>query len=310
MSMIKKSADILTEEKTPAIKSILGLDNYDFKKVFNLESLFETIYIALDTETAIRYEQDTKKYKWDYNGIPSTLPGNVSSSKTIKNITCMKLHPFKYILYGVSFTAGTGISSILTILIDELESQSFISHEKRNYHFIVSLKTTNSTVNIPGIGIIDTTEFDFNPEPFNKGYFHFKTPIKEIRSFSLSIANPFTVVELPFLEKDCYMLYTNPMTVVFYIAHGIYTGNRIAFTNFTTLNPGVAPNAGIIAQVNIQAGHYVTRIDDFTITIPIDPTIIALGDRLSENKLIAYNRSFRNIFPIEFTCIKDRILEL
>lgn len=273
------------------LEKIFGLSLYKSRKLFNETSLYTYRYVSLDTSNSTGYDFVARKYKWNYNGTPVVQDGTASSTGPIKNIIGMRVFP----IVMKEFLGFRDLYNIYTLTIDELISQSFIGHEKQRYHFMFRVK------NYPVVGVSNWIEF--NPHDFNRGYFWFKTPIQNISTFTISMANPVQAVDIPAGIQTCDVTHNNPLELTFTYPHGIISGNTVFITGFTTDDP--VTDAAIIAAINSTAGHIATSVDTFNITIPIDGTLVTapkinifVNCRDSNNK---------TLFMFEFICEKEEI---
>lgn len=273
------------------IKSMFGLNMYRTRKLFNETALYTYRYIVLDTSRSSGYDFNTKKYKWNYNGTPLVEEGVASSTGPIKNIVGMRSFP----IVMKNFRTFRDLYNIYTLTIDELVAQSFIGHERQRYHFMYR------TRNVPVFGLSDSNEF--NPRDFNRGYFWFRTPIQSINSFTISMANPVQIVDIPAgIQSAIISTFNNPLQLVFSYPHGLLSGGIIIISNFTTNDP--VTDAVIIASVNSSAGHVITVIDDLTISIPVDGTLITAPREVVVNCLDTNNKT---LFAFEFICEKEEL---
>lgn len=273
------------------IKTMFGLNMYNTRKLFNESALHTYRYVVLDTSRSSGYDFNTKKYRWNYNGTPLVEEGVASSTGPIKNIVGMRAFP----IVMKNFSTFRDLYNIYTLTIDELVSQSFIGHERQRYHFMFRTK------NVPIAGLSDSNEF--NPHDFNRGYFWFRTPIQSISSFTISMANPVQIVDIPAgIQSAIISTYANPLELVFNYPHGLLDGGIVIVSNFTTND--TVTDAAIIAAVNSTAGHVVTVVDDFTISIPIDGTLVTAPREVVVNCLDSNNKT---LFTFEFICEKEEL---
>lgn len=273
------------------IKSMFGLNMYRTRKLFNESALHTYRYVVLDTSKSSGYDFNTKKYRWNYNGTPLVEEGVASSTGPIKNIVGMRSFP----IIMKNFNTFRDLYNIYTLTIDELVAQSFIGHERQRYHFMYRTK------NMPVAGLSDSNEF--NPHDFNRGYFWFRTPIQSISSFTISMANPVQIVDIPAgIQSAIINTFNNPLELVFYYPHGLLSGGIIIVSKFTTNDP--VTDAAIIAAVNSSAGHVITVIDDLTISIPIDGTLVTAPREVVVNCLDTNNKT---LFAFEFICEKEEL---
>jgi hypothetical protein len=270
-----------------AIKSIFGLtDIYKIQKLFNESSLYQKNYISLDTSNANADQINTKIYTWKYLGSPNVTSGSANTYVPLKNIVSMKLSPVKFNDYR-TFRDFYGIFSLL---IDEFSAQAYIGHENRRFHFLLEAQRKGNFL-------------EFNPHNFNSGVYTFQTPIKSVDSFTISLADPFRSIDLPSSKQDCYMIYTNPLTIVTFLPFNLATGNTVIIKNFTT-NNSIA-DAALINAINSPTGYTTIRLDPYKFTIPIDGTVVV--DPKAYPGAYCFNLSAKSVFTLEFTTLKDNV---
>jgi hypothetical protein len=285
-----KNKDLINTDKTfnYTVKQLFGLSHvYEIQKIFNESALYQRNYVMLDSSNVVPYDTNNKIYKWEYNGNSNLAQGVANSNYPLKNIVSMRLFPLKFHYYRTYHD----FYNVYTLLIDELSAQAYVGHEGRKYHFMMSVSYDNN----------GTGSLTFNPHNFNKGRFHFRSPIKFISSFTISMADPFTIIDIPSGKQDCYMIYTNPMIIVTFLPHGINTGNLVSVVNFTTADP--VTDAVAITAINNPTGFIATYIDGYNISVPFDATVITAP--LAFPLCLVFNHAVKTLFPLEIITLKE-----
>jgi hypothetical protein len=241
------------------ITSIFGSRSWnELKSIMSPESVKKTVHVLADTRYRL-FNNDNTVISWNFVNNANATQGTVNVIGDVQNIVGMKIHPFK-IPYLKSADNDYGR---VAVLVNEFSGQSYIGHENSRFHVMfqsvpagkwIDLQTTNSMEN----------------------EFKFKTPITRLDTLTISFGSP---LEAIIFDNDRINMevisYTNPGITILnnaIIAHNLETNDLVYFTNFTTLNPDIDINQ--LSAVNNPSGVIITRIDDNTISIPVDVSIL------------------------------------
>lgn len=274
-----------------SVSEFLGVQDFETAKdAFYTE--YDVISLALDLTNAAEFINDSIRYTWNYNGDQLIANATANSSATIKNIIGMRLYPIRYLI-------GNGLNDFYghyTLLIEELASQAYIARNGRRYHFMVESEYFRK-------GILISAIAELTPHYFNSGYFWFKNPIQEISSITLSLADPFDLVDFPFGRNDCSFVYTNPLTVsTAPYFHNIQPGGTVVIRYFSTNDP--VTDAAFITTISDLNGFTATVIDNFTFTIPLDGGLVTAPIANPSNCFVI-NKDDISIIQIEFFVLKS-----
>jgi len=166
--------------------SILGSSNpYTIAKLINPANLHKKAYVALDGMKGM-LSHDKKKITWSINDIRSDT---TQVKNKFRDIVAVKLLSS---IVTLSLPVATS-TTITTILIDELASQSFISKD-RNFHFLAYDKLTTAEINRIS-NIIHSMD---NPtlrklildHSCRDGIYTFDPPITVLNTITMSFARP------------------------------------------------------------------------------------------------------------------------
>lgn len=277
-----KNQNSINEKKTYSISQttinqssltdLLGIKTSEqMTRVLNPKSLYRKNYFILDS----RYRSvntSTNKLSWDFN--LNTQPNDSNSVNIIGNlrdIIALKIYSFRL---PYSKTLDNKYKRI-SILIDELSSQSFVAHEQRNFHFVLETDIDSSFINV-------------NTLQFNEGYFRFEKPITTLDKITLSIANP---LEPVYFDTDrCGYLVDNfsmtPLTkITTYLnnklfINGLLPGDLVYFSNYETgkIDPVLVEETqidnNIKNSINSINGFEISILDHYSFTINLDTALI------------------------------------
>lgn len=243
------------------VTSLLGSKSIaDLQRVINPSLVKTTVSIMLDTRYRILDNDGTTYFKWVFNNNEITSQGTVNAIGNIRDITAIRIFPIKM---PYNSNADNDYSRV-TILIQEISAQSFISHENRRFHFIFGTSVDDRWINL-------------EPESFNDGYFRFRTPITRLDTVTLSFGSP---LESIVFDTDRMLAsitsYSTVTTFTTTSPHNIETGDRVYVTNFTTANSNT--DAVMVTAINKTNGHIATVTGTNSFTIDVNSsTIQVLG---------------------------------
>lgn len=143
-----------------------------------------TAYLLLDSKYRFLENDGTEYYKWGSINNYISSQGTVNHTGKIKNIKSMELA--KFILPDIK-NSNIFKYDRLTILINEFESQSFIGHENRRFHFIAHPE------------VLKNNKIEIEPHYFHNGNFEFKNPITSLDTLTITFGNPLEKIKF---DKD------------------------------------------------------------------------------------------------------------
>ena len=185
------------------------------------------------------------KISWNLCASSVFNDGSYQTVKNIRDIVGVKLYS-PQIMFPQSLIQYSNYISRYTILIEEFASQSFIGPENQNFHFMFTYSYTRrpflyntlrysvfnsyqivdktpyggnySSFTNPNVATIEDYNiaypWDMTVDNFNKGYYWFNNPIREISRITLSMGNPFTKIPiLPTKYNGVIVQNSNPMTI-------------------------------------------------------------------------------------------------
>jgi hypothetical protein len=249
---------IAKESLNVNVGSIFGFDDMAtvIKKINEPISSVNTAYFLLDSKYRILENDGTSYFKWGHINSLVRAQGTYNSIGNIRDIISIKV--MKYRLPNVN-NVITPYGRV-TMLIHELSPQSFVAHEERRFHFIGETIIVNDYVEVCS-------------DDFSDGEFKFNKPITHLGTITLSFATP---LEPVLLDKDrlqgTITSYTNPTTITFPEYHNLLPTDNIYINNFTTKNN--TNDESIINKMNIHTGLKSTKIDETSISVPVDTSSI------------------------------------
>lgn len=250
----------------------------EITKVVNRESLFRDINILIDSRYQNRSNQDRSKFQFTIvseTKNKSEGSGTIISSSSLKDIVEIEVFPFS-IPY---FNDADNYYKKITMSILELSASSIDAYENSQFHFMFDIEKR--------LNLLYLT-------PVNR-VFKFHKPIAKINELTIRFGSPLATITF---EKDRLQTRTinynsNPMTIEFYEAHNLLSGDIVYINDFDTLNG--AQDLGIINEINTAKGHLCSRVDSTTISINIDASLIKFPDITRE--FVIYLGSKRLLIP-------------
>ena len=257
------------------------LDNFlsnpkKLTRILNPQSLYKKAYFILDS----RYRSSAgtnnlsnsiTKYKWDFNlnSQPSDNNSSVNVIGNMRDIVSLRIYPFR-IPYN---SLLDNKYKRLSILIEELESQAFVAHEQRKFHFMLETDIDSSFINL-------------NTNKYNDGYFYFEKPITSIETISITFANPLEKIDFN-LDRCNYKVdhfSLNPLTKITtynsnnadIFKHDLESGDRVYLTGFKTkelnsiLSEQISIDKNITEKINSINGYNISVLDDYSFSIDLD----------------------------------------
>ncbi len=298
-----------TEEKETISKAsiqqfLTAKSIYDLQNIINPSTRYKKNYLILDSRYRIP-SSSTTLFRWRYAETANNQLGVVNSIDTIKNIVSMKLMQasFGYLFDQLDSYNNNRIS----ILVNELLSQSFISDADTNYHWILRrvFNVDTSSYNRDKTQILQT-------ENFNDGIYNFVKPVTKLDTLSISFADPVNQLSLwPDYIKIKFnwsaptnatlnYIYNDPPVVSMYA----YNQSMVFISNFTTATPYNTNDQQLISFINSPFGLQIEAISGNAFVVNIPASILALPvNPIADLELEAYFALSRFILPIEFTYI-------
>lgn len=193
--------ETLTDHETINIVSILNLDLNETRKLLNPKSCERKAYVVLDRKNRSSQSDDRTLTTWIFQNNYNMQQGSTNALGFIRDITSIKI--FDYYM-RVSDSKYQSDQMIQTVLIPELQAQSFIAPETRKFHFWGKMWTNDSVVVAPtyltsftrGADVVGSLEYLYRLQDGNNGVFSFKTPIQTLNTLSLTFGSPYTLMPL------------------------------------------------------------------------------------------------------------------
>ena len=285
------------------ISSLLGItSSKEAVRILNPNSFLRKNYIMLDS----RYRElngsnsdGITSFTWNYVVQSTSMAqGSVNIVGNVRDIVALRIYPARI---PYVFSADNKYSRI-SILITELSSQSFISHEQRNFHFMLK-------------SIIDDNFINLSTHEYNDGYFYFEKPITTLNKLTLTFGSPLEPVVFDKDRDYCTIDYFSiqPLTKITTGTlgspqpHNLVNGARVYFTYFKTgfislsLSQAIEINNKIVNDINRLSGWIITVIDAFSFSIIYDTSNIQ--SPLVNLEFNVFYGSKRMFIPIELTYI-------
>lgn len=241
------------------ISSFLGAKNVmDLLRVVNPTQVSRTASILLDTRYRILDDEGTTSFKWNFVNNNNTLQGTVNAIGDIRDITAIKVFPFKM---PYSAQADNNYDKI-TMYIEEFSAQSFIGHEDRKFHFMFDTKVTDRWIKL-------------NAKDNNGGIFKFKNPITRIETITINFGSPLQPIIFDTDRKNMNIYSYSDVnnikkttSIISSSPHNLETGDLVYISNFVTRN--LVLDNKIISDINNIYGNIITKISNTIFSIDID----------------------------------------
>ena len=279
------------------IKSFLGKSMYKLSREI-APLRIKNISIILDSRNSASTDPIYNyRSTWDFTYDGLVRPGVVTTLKKIYNIVGMRMFNTSLntpALY--SYAAPNPIyTNTFTFLIEELKTQSFITHGKY-FHFIGAVASRT---------YINKIVIDF--EKYNHGFFWFYKPVQELTKLTISVGNPIYPYSF---EEDSTLgrldLVSTPGTTIITIINfplTIKVGQTIAL-QLVTFDPIFFSSLPLEVQNMFAPNIYTVTADLGGNNFSIDAPYYPYPDLLLV--VILYpNTSYR--IPLEFYFIDDTV---
>ena len=187
------------------ITKIFNIDNvYQLRKSLFPKSLYDYNYVILDTNNKAVELSTNTQFGWRIISNGSIESGAVSCVNNMRNIVGMRIYPVSIVMAApirdtenvnkVYVNNIANINNNFTILIHEMQAQSFVGRDGRKFHFSLFPALMNPTNIGPGIITPATPYYELTTSGKNNGWFWFKKPITELNTITISIGNPFDLL--------------------------------------------------------------------------------------------------------------------
>lgn len=225
----------------------------EIQKFFNPDARLKKNYLVLDSRYRTLENDGTRFFKWDHVNNLNRAQGTVNTVGHLRDIVAIKVFPVR-----IPYASGADNDlRRVTALFDEFSAQSFIGHENRRFHVAFESK-------------VDGGFIDLDAYRYNDGTFHFRKPVTQFNSFTLTFGSPLEEVVFD-PDRMSSTLTDAAVTVITTSAdHNLSSGNRVYIENYSTTNPGV--DAFLMSQVN--KSHIITKLSNTTFSIPVDTSSV------------------------------------
>lgn len=268
------------------INQVLGKSSsYGIRSILNPQSLVSYAYLMLDSRYRVLDTDGTTEFSWNYVSNATTQQGTVNSITKFRDVISIRIMPLR-IPYTSYLDSTTRLYQRASVYIQEFSAQSFVAHENRRFHFLMSATNDSRWINL-------------QPENFNDGVFRFDSPITAVNSLTISFGNPLEQVIFDIDRTTCTFSYGGTTTITTSVAHNLSTGDRIYLEDFTT-DDTTADNAKI-DTMNSAYGHIITKTSATTFTIAVDTSSISGTAGLTINIYFGAKRMF---IPLEIAHIR------
>jgi hypothetical protein len=280
------------------IASLLGLQNAtEAVRKLNPKSMLRKNYIFLDSRYRILNTSPSEgitKFTWAYTlGSQQAEQGTVNLIGNVRDIIGFRVYPCR-----IPYVASADNSyARISMLIHDFDSQAFIAHENRKFHFMFRSS-------------IDSDFIELDTDKQNDGYFWFERPVTAATNLSISFGSPLEPItfdnDRDIISSVDYFGITPLTQFTTTEPHNLNNGDRVYFDRFNigAINPLLKDqtdiNNAIKEKMNRSAGFLITVINDNNFSIDFDTSLIQnpLADPFD-----VYYGSKRLFIPLEITYI-------
>lgn len=286
-----------TKNNDDKLINLFGIkSSSDAARILNPKSMYKKNHIILDSKYRItdgNIENRIKTFAWYYiQNSQNTSDGSVNIIGNVRDIIGFRIYPFR-----IPYTNNADNQyAKISLSIEEVNSQSFIAHEGRRFHFMLDAS-------------IDTNFINLDANVYN-GFFWFEKPITTLDKISISFGNPLESIifdnDRDFCSFD-YFLLPALTKIKTHLIHKLKNGDRVYFTNFTTgpIDPLLVDqniiNNNIINNINNINGFLITVINLFEFSIDYNSSLIQ--NPILNLKCNVYYGSKRIFIPFEIIYI-------
>jgi hypothetical protein len=230
-------------------------DAFGLLRTVNPDSLVRDAYIYVDSryrENA-EYGKSFQTIQWTLMFDPSTLPGVVNTVAPIRDI--IQIEMWDFVMPYIE--AGDTANRRITVLINEFNTQSFVCHENRQFHFVFRTSILGNRIRLDSIGRTSRAQFNYG------------LPLTKWDHINLTFAAP--LLPITFDSDRMFLTPTfgaNPalFTTVGAIDHNLISNDIIMFETFVTSDD--TANAALIAQITRPEGWACTVMTASQFTCP------------------------------------------
>lgn len=256
----KFDSNVSRQTATELVNSVSSLQTYN-------NVCFPRQLVPFDSKGRLQTGGSTLSWNLNQSGNPGQI-GDVWLQDTVKEILAIKIYPF---------------------WIPNNASISFYRKARLGIRELFQRAQATQFIGANSAAIISGYQFEFNAEtigsrtlltPVNDTY-RFYPPVAKLDSVSITLYDPFNVVQLPADSDTCIVNFGNPTTITTTTPHGSSTGDIVYFSG--SLN----------AKLTTEYGLPITVINATIFTVPI------IGSGV-QNAVVYYG-SRRIFFELEFT---------
>lgn len=254
-------------------------------------------YVLLDSRYRAKASTgEITKFEWSFNiGQQQTDEGSVNVVGNVRDIISMRVYPSR-----MPYVASADNKySRVSMLVEEMETQAFIAHETRKFHYMFETEINGDYV-------------DLITDKFNDGWFHFEKPITSPNTITISFGSPLEPIvferDRDWVGIDYFAI--APLTqITTENPHNLNNGDVVYFSLFTVIpitDPALKElndiNNGILNDINRESGFIITVIDPTNFSIAYDSSNIQ--SPTPNVRFRVFYGSKRLFVPLELTYIK------
>lgn len=211
--------------------NILGLDTL-YKIAKALSPKLKCGYVCLDTKYA-RFLNNYTQMQWDYNDVFTDIDSSTSTVGKVRNIKAIRM--LSVVVQSFVSTLNRG-----SVLIEELQAQSFLYPNQRRFHFHAHINNVQFPAPLDDRVGLKTIGW---PWPDVCLYGRYK-PVSFYNTITISIGDPMNVIQvMPYMVTDVTITFLSNSGPQFSLQfpEDLPLGSLAIFKNFIKVGPDYFP---------------------------------------------------------------------
>lgn len=301
----KKITDkVVREEETGQIivskvDSFFGIRDIDelVKSLNQPGTTVNKMNLILDSRYRFLCNDGTEFFKWGCINNYIRSQGTVNFMGEVRDI--IRLHLSNFIFPSIK-NVNVFKYNRVSILVNEFESQSFIAHEDRRFHFMAQPN------------LLDSGEIEMDVRTLGDEY-HFNESIISLDTLTVTFGNPLEKIKF---DKDrldgIFQVIGNLLLIQFDENHNLKSGDYVYISNYNIEDPVLNKKyAELINTLNNDNGLQCYVNSDTSIYLyyltynhstddDIDPVLFIAQNNIAKNKLIFIDD------PLDFSIVNTK----
>jgi hypothetical protein len=197
--------DKSTIKKTNIERFLSIASKLHINRKLNASSQYKYAYVLLDTDNKDPNLSTTNTFGWNVINFVALKTGTVSVIGKLRDIIGMRVYPITATFNAPIPAAGkiwvnnvVNLNYNFTILINELQSQSYIGRENRKFHFVFFPFIMNFGYDAYHHPFVPQNPYiEYITSSRGNGWVWFKIPFTTISTMTVSVGDPFDLLTQP-----------------------------------------------------------------------------------------------------------------